>query len=478
MASSRNWAARMASGLLAAALVAASAGFGAAQERSMEIAGFHADLVVEPDGNLRVLESITVDFRGRWNGIFRTIPVEYRDDRGLRSRLRIQVRSVTGDSGQDLWYEESREGIYRKLKIAVPGAENATRTVHIRYDVPNGLRFFEEHDELYWNVTGTEWPFPIRRASAQVTLPDGTSGLRATAFVGGYGSSESGAYQGTDSGFYFESPRPLGIREGLTIAVAWEPGVVARPSGASRAWWLLRSNWLFIFPFLTFFGMHRIWRARGKDPERRAIVPQYVPPEGLTPAEAGTLIDSSPDMRDLTASIVDLAVRGYLRIEETQTEKLLGLIKKTDYRFVRTRDVATWNDLHAHERLLLRALFSEAEPDGSVLMSDLEHEFYRDLPDIKKGLWDRLLSLKLYDRRPDHVMAAWIVGGLVFGFLTLMVFLFIGRALFLAPGWTVLAAALTALPVIGFGIVMPARTVHGARPPAPSTPAPGRERGR
>jgi uncharacterized membrane protein len=432
----------------------------AAQERSLELERFHADIEVQADGDIEVLESISIRFRGRWNGIFRTIPVEYRRANGLQYRLFLEVEGVTGESGEELWYKESRDGVSRKLQIRVPGAEDATRTVNIRYNIPNALRFFDEHDELYWNVTGTEWPFAIRSASALVTLPDAARGRRANAFVGHYEASDRGVVEEIEEGFYFEAGRSLSMREGLTIAVAWEPGVVARPGFLSRLLLFLRSNWLFALPFASLAAMYRIWRARGRDPALRPIVPRYEPPDGLSPAEAGTLVDNRPDLRDVTAAVVDLAVRGYLRIEEEQRDRLLG--SEIDYRFVMMRDPASWRELHSHEKALLSALFTDGNRD-SVRMSDLEDEFYQDLSGIKDGIFARLLELGLYDRRPDHVLATW----LVIGFVVLIVGIFgavaLSNALFLSTGWSILAAALTAAPVLGFAIVMPARTLRGSK---------------
>jgi len=160
----------------------------AAAERTLVIERFDAIIDVDSDGSIAVEETIVPRFTGSWNGIFRTIPVEYRTPQGLNYTLRLAVESVTDDSGQKLKYESSRERHYRKLKIWVPGATDATRTVKLRYRVSNGLRFFDEHDELYWNVTGDEWEVPIESASALVRLPSGVSGVRATAFRGAYGS--------------------------------------------------------------------------------------------------------------------------------------------------------------------------------------------------------------------------------------------------------------------------------------------------
>ena len=127
--------------------------------------------------------TLEVRFDGSYNGIFRTIPIMYENSWGATFKLRLRVDAVEDGDGRALEFEQSRERHYRKLKLWVPGAENATRTVVIRYTVENAIRFLEENgdtwDELYWNVTGDEWPVEIQRASARVQLPARVTGVRA-----------------------------------------------------------------------------------------------------------------------------------------------------------------------------------------------------------------------------------------------------------------------------------------------------------
>ncbi len=161
--------------------------------RSLMIQEFDADILVRPDGIIAVTETIRPQFTGSWNGIYRTIPVEYRTPQGFNFTLLLDLTSVTDDAGNSLRHEQSRERHYLKYKIWVPGANNTTRTVILKYQVKNGLKFFEDHDELYWNVTGDEWEVPIRSATARIFLPPGVTGVRAVAFTGGYGSREQAA---------------------------------------------------------------------------------------------------------------------------------------------------------------------------------------------------------------------------------------------------------------------------------------------
>ena len=203
----------------------------ALQDRTIVLEEFDAVLEVEESGDLQVTERIRFRFSGSWNGIIRSLPVQYRTPQGFDYRLRLRDVEVLGEDGSPLRVEEERAGIFRDFRIWVPGAQDAVRGVTLRYRVENALRFFEEHDELYWNVTGDEWVYPIESVTAEVLLPSGVSGLRANVFTGGYRETGSAAeISEQELGFLFTSTEPLGIREGLTVAVAWNPGVVDRPT--------------------------------------------------------------------------------------------------------------------------------------------------------------------------------------------------------------------------------------------------------
>jgi len=437
--------------------------------RALVIQEFDADILVNPDATIDVTETIRAQFTGSWNGIYRTIPVEYRTAHGFNFTLLLDLVSITDDAGNPLRHQEHRERHNQKIKVWVPSATNATRTVILKYRARNGLKFFEDHDELYWNITGDEWEVPIRAATARIYLPPGVTGLRAVAFTGGYGSREQAAriILGENE-VTVRTTRILNFREGLTVAVAWNPGLVYRPGALQQVAWFLHSNWvtvlLFSVPLAVFAVMFHLWYTRGRDPRRRPIAPQYEPPEGLTPAELGTLADNSPDMRDISATLVDLAVRGYVLIEEKEESTLLGLRTTKDYVFHLRKTESEWKDLKAHERALLDSLFAGGHR-ASVDLSDLENSFYRELPKIRDRLFERLLERRYYTKRPDKVRRVYLVTAAAVAFLSLwgggiITAIFSLGALF---GPMAVAGLASAAIIFGFGWVMPARTSRGTR---------------
>lgn len=444
--------------------------------RSWFVEDFHADVHVRRSGVVEVVETLKVRFEGSYNGIFRTIPVEYRTRANLNYTLGLEVLSVEDEAGRGLRYETSRERHYRKIKVWVPGASDAVRTVVIRYRVDNALRFFQEDDqawdELYWNVTGDEWPVPIERASVSVRLPAQVTGVRARGFTGGYGSTEESVEVGiADHVVNVRSMRGLGIHEGLTVAIAWDSFItqpageylIRRPTLWDRILKFFRSNWPLLIPILALFAMHRIWSRHGRDPQRRAIAPMYEPPPGLTPSEVGTLVDNRTDLRDVTAMLVDLAVRGYLIIEEAEEDKFLGLIKERDYVLELKKGGEDISGLKSHERKMLRAVFGSPKAGDRVHMSDLENEFYKDLPGIKDRIFSELMELKYYRSRPDRVLVQWVGIAIATGLLVGGGGVVIAARFGMAPLTTVLAGVLTGAIVLGFGIFMPARTIAGTR---------------
>jgi hypothetical protein len=154
------------SGLGAAAVLAAAAASPAvAQERTLDFQSFHSDIVVRRNGSLIVTETIRVRFVGSWNGIYRKIPVEYDAGHGENYTMFLDMEEIRDEAGGPLRFETRRSHGDRVFKIFIPSASDATRTIVLRYTVANGLRFFEDHDELYWNVTATRG----RRSSAVQT---------------------------------------------------------------------------------------------------------------------------------------------------------------------------------------------------------------------------------------------------------------------------------------------------------------------
>jgi hypothetical protein len=446
------------------------------QGQSIRIRDFGALLTVHTDGTMDVLEQLTIGFTGEWHGINRDISLHHSTARGRPTKLDIQVGNVTDGNGNPLRVEESTtdNGWTRSLKIYVPDAIDADRKVIIRYRVSNAIRFYfktarqDAFDELYWNVTGNGWTMPIDSVHARVVLPDGVMPIRTAVYTGPAGSRASDAKIDQDQNEVgFTSLNRLGPYEGMTIALGWPPGYIAgRPSETAENVLNLLGWSPYLFPLIAFFLYYGHWRKKGRDPKEEAIVVRYEPVKGMSPAELGTLVDNTADMEDITATLVDLAVRGFVHITELTQAHLLGLVKKTDYRIDILRKRNEWSVLKPHEQSYLNALGESAPLDEySMKVSELQNRFYKYLPDIKNAIYDSLVAIGYYLERPDKsrakavgfsVLGMFVIGGVA-------ILTFSGHLTLFEPRATLISAAITIVILLMFARIMPARTVAGAR---------------
>jgi uncharacterized membrane protein len=428
--------------------------------RSYHISKFNSNIHVEEDGSARIEEQITFVFKGVYQGIYRDIPVDYPGPSGSNYTLFIKLDSVTDDSGNKLKYEKKTNNGFLHLKIYVPGATDATRTVNIEYSVANGTRFFEDHDEFYWNVTGNDWPVPIEQASAMIYFPAEASGkLRAQAFQGVYGSSQHASASVTGPGVSVETTDPLPMRGGLTGDVYIEKGVLHQPSGIARFFRFIRSNPVLTVPLWAFAVMFPLWWIKGRDPDPgMSVAPMYEPPEKMGPAEVGTLIDGSVDPRDITSVLVDMAVRGYVKIVETQHKGFLSSTK--DYELHLLKNRGEWNDLTDYETAMLGNVFAGSDV---VLLSSLRNHFYTVLPAIKRGVMGALKTKGMYTLDPTS--ASGYQGlGLVLVILPYFALQAFGFADFLSSVPLAIGSGLIAVAIIVIiGRQLTATSLKGAR---------------
>jgi uncharacterized membrane protein len=434
-----------------------------AAARDLVFQRFDEQIYVRTDGTIDVTETIEAQFIGSWHGIYRTIPVEYSDPHGLNYTLFIEDVSATDDVGQKLKLEQNREGRYLKFKIYVPAAEDATRTITLHYRVLDAIRFFADHDELYWNVTGDEWQNAIELVTARIVLPEGVTGLHAIAYTGVFGSHAQDAQVEIGSNYVqIRSSRRLGYRQGLTAVVGFDKGFVQPPSAGEQFMRLLRSNLPLFIPVIAFFVMLWLWWTRGRDPARNAISVQYEPPDKLTPGECGTLVDNEAAMRDITATLVDLAVKGYMTIEQKDESHLLGLTHSKEYIFHLKKPPTEWASARSHEQEMLSALFDDGATTD-VRLSDLQNHFYTHLPAIRDRIFNALMSDGYYLHRPDTVKQGYMGAGILIGFLMTAGTRFLSAITGIASGTWVIAGLATGAVIAIFGWFMSARTITGAR---------------
>ena len=423
---------------------------------------FHSDIMIQEDSSIIVKETVDVEFHQPRHGIYREIPFKYRDDFGKVITTPMRVLSVTDKSGKPWKYRVTKTGPV--INIRIGDAKKYVEehwTYIITYEVENVILFFKDHDELYWNVTGNYWKAPIKEASATayLTTKNKSKNLMVGGYEGGYGSKEECGYETYDNSGKFFTKRSLKVGEGLTIAFGWDKGLVFPPPSWKRILWAINlgENWVFLLPIFSFTYMGNRWYRKGRDPKvRESVTVMYEPPkfdhQPLTPAEVGTLIDEKLDPRDITSTIVGLAVKGYIKIEETKKEGIL--FDKTDYylRKVKGPDA----NVSPFERELMERLLGGA---AGVRVSDLKNRFYAYLPGLKKALYGELARKKYFLSSPEKVRNSYMAAGIVVWVFAILAFLF------LLPNSgvkSIIAGLLTGIPVVAFAKSMPVKTRAGA----------------
>ena len=258
-----------------------------AMARSISVTRWVDAIHVDDDGSARVSEQITYTFTGAFHGIYRDVPIEYPGPKGSNYTLFVKINRITDAEGSPLKFEKKVSNGYLKLKVTVPGAVDSDKMVKIEYTVSNAVKFFEDHDEFYWNVTGNDSPLPIQYAAADAFFPDSTAGsLRAQAFSGVYGSTEAAKSSVQGATASFETNGPLPMHGGLTIDVYIPKGLLHEPGALTKLLWFARSNPILSLPIWAFAVMFTLWWMKGRDPNPgMSVAPMYEPPESMRPAE-------------------------------------------------------------------------------------------------------------------------------------------------------------------------------------------------
>ncbi|MEY4731307.1 MAG: hypothetical protein RL681_253 [Candidatus Parcubacteria bacterium] len=511
---------------LAAALIAASSysfafaqgnspatGLMAANAQEGEgwiIPSFMSDITVRPDGRVAVQETIGVDFLNlQKHGIVRDIPYAYSEADGSTSYTVVTVTDVLQD-GSPATVQTTRNDNNLRMQIGDPNRTIfGAHTYVIRYTVSGILRSFASYDELYWNVTGNGWLVPILLSSARITVPQASSSpgkignMQASCYVGPRGSTRPCSTSDTqENEGYFVQKEPLDPGAGLTVALGFPKGIVpilkadkfeaagASPLGAA----VMLLTAAFVFVLGVFFITRRWWRL-GRDhwykrtPATRigagpaqgggdgtgateetmplgaheTIIAEYDPPNSLRPAELGVLRDEKADTIDVSATIVDLAVRGYLEITELPKSGIFGA---TDYELKRLK---TMDDkLMPYERTLFDGLMNIGNGDA-VRVSELKEKFHTTLNKVQSMLYEHMTKEGYFTVNPvsarmrHAVVAALLVGVGVIGAVWTANAKLLFPTLLHAAGAGALTSCL-ALGVVLFVVAlraMPQRTAKG-----------------
>ena len=397
--------------LLVAGLATVLAGRALADER---ILSFDSDVTINADGVLDVTETIrvTAEHAQIKRGIFRDFPLRFDDGTGTIRRVSFDVTGVTRDGQREDWFVERNDKIAR-LYIGNKDrfVSRGEHTYVISYKSDRQIRFFDAHDELFWNVTGNAWSFPIDKAGATVRLPAGGKINDVVFFTGPQGSTDRNAradVAADANSARFEATRPLGPREGLTVGVKFAKGLVAAPSREQELRWMMRDNLSIavlagcLLLLLGYYGF--AWNLVGRDPPAGVIVPRWDAPEGISPALTN-YIDrkgiSGQGWDGIASAILSLAVKGHLRIDDVKGDTKLIL-----------QDRRPGGPLPTGERAILDSI---KQNGGKVELSKAGGEKV-------KRLNSRFVSAMEKEHRKKFYVAnwIWIAGGFLLSLICIV----------------------------------------------------------
>ena len=404
--------------LLLAALLAVTILVPSTARANEVILDFRSDITVHEDSTMTVRETITVRAENRQikRGIYREFPTRYNDSLGNRYVVDFRVLEVLRDGEPEPYHLRRRSNgvavyIGQEDVIIPPGVYAYT----IAYKTSRQLGYFDDHDELYWNVTGNGWIFPIESVHATVTLPPGVppDGLEAYGYTGAQGATGDDYTSSVDSAglCYFATTRTLRSYEGLTIVVEFPKGFVTVPSGFTRLMWLLRDNAALLIALIGLILLiayyWKAWAIVGRDLPRGTIIPLFEPPTGFSPAAVRFLRRMGFDHKVLAAAMINMAVKGYVKIDEG---------KKRKYTITRLRNDV--DDLSGEEIQLLDKLLPAAGA-SIVLEKDNASTLQRGVLAVTKFLDKKL-------RKHYYVLNAGVFSiGLVFAIVVNAVAFFI-----------------------------------------------------
>jgi uncharacterized membrane protein YgcG len=376
----------------------------AAEERILH---YLSDVLVQPDGSLDVTETIRVRSEGALinHGIYRDFPTRYTSRSGAQVRVGFEVAGVQRNGADEPWHTE-RQGngvrVYMgSAETVVPPGEHV---YSIRYRTTRQLGFFEDYDELYWNATGNGWVFPIDVAEARIRLPRPVPFGQRAFYTGTQGSTARNAEVVSEAPgeIVFRTTAPLGPAEGLTVAAAWEKGVVAAPPPPSAARLWLRDNAPPAAGALALVGLlayyFHAWRRAGRDPKPGTVVPIFSPPDGLSAAAMRYVTRMGADSRAFAAALVELGVGGHIRL----TEEEGGFFRRDKTRIERTPGRTTPAEPEAS---MLSRLFAGGD---SILMEQKNHATFSGAKSALEAGLKRNYEGRLFVRN-----RIWAIRGLV-----------------------------------------------------------------
>lgn len=422
-------------------------------------------------GQLTITESITAIFPDydQNHGIERAIPMKYKNN-----SLKLKVDSVTKDNGQP-WHYTTREQ-NKNLVLRIGDADryvHGKQTYLIKYSVSNVITFYDNHDELFWDINGDGWLQTFQAVDATINIDQSVAANllpEKKCYTGSFGSTEgnclikeSSDTDGTE--IYSTTTQPLSPKQTLSIQLGFKKGTF-QPAPTNWLRLILTGILLsmpIVLPLIAGIIMFRRWRKSGKDPKGRGIIiPQYTPPAGVNPLVGDVILNEQMRPLAVSATIMDLSIRQYFKIYET--EKKGFLIKKPEYEIELAKNP---DDLSEEEKQVISMLFSKSQVGERINISQQKNKLYTGVKNLSKESENSAVKKGFYLVAPSkskqtYLIAAWIL--FVAGFIFISMFGKFSPDIFSSlPVDVILGLGLfiTATVILLFAKIMPKKTAEG-----------------
>lgn len=433
-----------------------------ADVQDFEITNFTADYYLSKDkaktSQLKVVEKIDVNYPNfnQNHGIERAIPNTYQNH-----KVNLRILSVEDAVGTPLKYTTRQANDNTVLRIGDPNVYvYGPKSYVITYDQRNVISY-QENDEFYWNVNGTQWPQTIQNISAKIhTDSQLTTQLtgKQVCFKGLQGSPiqdctiTSGA--SLDENVITVQARDVAPYQTLTFDIEFKKGTfeqgpeVLAAEKQQRLLIMLSIGILIALPLATFIIMYRKWKTVGNDPKGRGvIIPEYVAPKGLNVINSGYILEQKLLPKMLSAGIIQIAIAGYLQISEIKEKKLIGT--KTDYELKIIKNIST---LSKEQKDVIVAFFGSMEVGSTTKISTQNNKLYTTLTQLKSYLAENLTTNGYFVSNPEKARSKYTVWGILLIVSSFIMFLIVPIGL---------ALLLSGIIVLVFSKIMPSRTDKG-----------------
>ena len=427
-------------------------------QEAFTIKHYNIELKINKDASLDFTETIDVHFTSSRHGINRSIRFKY-PVRQLTTDVEVAKRQLTDKNFTRLIIENievpgnkfsiAKRGNYKDIKIgSADKYVNGNQRYVIKYRVLNGINFFKNHSELYYNLVADEWPVRIDTVTFAVQLPealkDSPEYFVATGVTGSKENNTISKWSEKQI-FYGNTISSLQPHEGLTIGIIFPKHFLKETDYRFRQIW-----WLSI-PFFVFLLMHQIWTRWGKD-EKVTVQTEFYPPENISPSISGYVIDDKLDQRDLTALIPYWGAGGFLQVHEIEKSSFIGLLKSKDYEFKKLKELPS--NAFIFEKTLFNGIFKNGI---SVKLSNLKNVLYATMDQSKQQLESEINKEDYYVKYSRSMGCFFPIIGAVI--LALGAFTLIND--FLEKRWMGIAIVLSGIIIIIFGVFMTKKTKKG-----------------